>query len=87
MIGFVHNSDSSPLLLLNMTRELLEVISAEAGGPAPRPASDQWLIVISAGGSSCLAVYRHIYSQLRVATGFEKILMLFSDGRIGTLKE
>jgi len=87
MIGFVHNSDSSPLLLLNLTRELLEVISAEASGPAPRRASDQWLIGISAGGSSCLESYRHVYSQLRIATGFEKILMVFRDGRIGTLKE
>lgn len=29
MIGFVHNPDTDPLLLLNMTRELLE-LSAEA---------------------------------------------------------
>jgi hypothetical protein len=32
MIGFVHNPDSDPLLLLNMTRELLDVISAGAVG-------------------------------------------------------
>jgi len=31
MIGFVHNSDTGPLLLLNMTLELLELVSAEAG--------------------------------------------------------
>src|SRR5712691_2827052 len=30
LIGFVHNSDSDPLLLLNMTRDLLELVSAEA---------------------------------------------------------
>lgn len=87
MIGFVHNPDSDSLLLLNMTRELLDLVSAEDGGRAPRRASDQWLIVISAGGSSCLEAYRHIYSQLRIATGFEKILMVVGDGRIGTLKE
>src|SRR5271169_5242930 len=45
MIGFVHNSDSDPLLLLNMTRELLELISAEAGRLAPRLAGDRWLVV------------------------------------------
>ena len=86
MIGFVHNSDSDPLLLLNMIRGLLELISAEAGGLAPRRAGDQWLVVISAGGISCLEAYRHIYSQLRMTTGFTKILMVFGDGRIGTLK-
>jgi hypothetical protein len=86
MIGFVHNSDSDPVLLLNMTRESLEVISAEAGDRAPRRAGDRWLVVISAVGSSCLEAYRYIYSQLRMPTGFKKILMVFGDGRIGMLK-
>ena len=85
MIGFVHNSDSDPLLLLNMTRELLELISAEAGRRAPRLAGDRWLVVISAGGISCLEAYRYIYSQLRMATDFKKILMVFGDGRVGML--
>ena len=85
MIGFVHNSDSDPLLLLNMTRELLELISAEARRRAPRLAGDRWLVVISAGGISCLEVYRYIYSHLRVATGSKKILMVFGHGRVGML--
>jgi hypothetical protein len=87
MIGFVHNSDSDPLLLLNMTREMLELSSAEAGRRAPRPAGDRWHVMISAGGISCLGAYRYIYSQLRIATGFEKILMVFADGRVGMLTE
>jgi len=85
VIGFVHNSGSDPLLLLNMTREWLELISAEAGRRAPRPAGDQWLVVISAGGISRLEAYRYIYSQLRMATDFKKILMVFGDGRVGML--
>jgi hypothetical protein len=85
MIGFVHNSDSDPLLLLNMTHELFELISAEAGRRAPRLAGDRWLVVISAGGISCLEVYRYIYAQLRMATDFRKILMVFGDGRVGVL--
>jgi hypothetical protein len=85
MIGFVHNSDSDPLLLLNMTRELLELIGAEAGRRAPRLAGDRWLVVISAGGISCLEAYRFIYSQLRMATDFKKIVMVFADGRVGML--
>jgi hypothetical protein len=79
VIGFVHNADSDPLLLLNMTREWFELISAEAGTRAPRLAGDRWLVVISAGGSSCLEAYRYIYSQLRLATDFKKILMVFGD--------
>ena len=85
MIGFVHNPDSDPLLLLNMTRELLELISAEAGTRAPKPAGDRWLVVISARGISWLEAYRYIYSQLRMATDFKKILMVSDDGRVGML--
>ena len=87
MIGFVHNPESDPLLLLNMTCELLELISAAAGWRAPGLAGDRWLVVISARRSSCLEAYRCIYSQLRMATGFQKILMVFRDGRVGTLTE
>jgi hypothetical protein len=85
MIGFVHNSDSDPLLLLNMTRELLELISVEAGRRATKLAGDRWLVVISAEGISCLEAYRYIYSQLRMATGFKKILMVFGDGCVEAL--
>jgi len=85
MIGFVHNADSDPLLLLNMTRELLERISAEAGKRAPRLAGDRWLVLISAGGISCLDAYRYICSQLRTATDLKKILMVFADGRVAPL--
>ena len=85
LIGFVHNSDSDPLLLLNMTRELLELIRGEAGRRATRLAGDRWLVVISARGSSCLEAYRYIYSQLRMATDFKKILMVFGDGRVEML--
>ena len=85
MIGFVHNSDSDPLLLLNMTRELLELISAEPGRRARRLAGDRWLVLISAGGISCLEAYRYIYAQLCKATDFKKVLMVFGNGRVGML--
>jgi hypothetical protein len=87
MIGFVHNSDSDPLLLLNMTSELLEIIDAAAGKRAPGRARDRWLVVIGARGASCLAAYRYIYSQLRMSTSFRKILMVFGDGTVGILTE
>lgn len=91
LIGFVHNSDTDPLLLLNMTRELLELLSAEVGKRtsrlAPKGAEERWLVVISARGSSCLEAYRHIYSQLPMATGYEKVLMEFCDERVEALTE
>ena len=46
---------------------------------------DRWLVVISAGGISSLEAYRYIYSQLRMATDFKKVLMVFGDGSVGML--
>jgi hypothetical protein len=85
LIGFVHNPDSDPLLLLNMTRELLDVTSAEADSGAPKLAGERWLVVISTREISYLEAYRYIYSQLRMATSFKKILMVFGDGRVEML--
>jgi hypothetical protein len=85
LIGFVHNSDSDPLLLLNMTGELLELISAQAGRRAPRSAGERWHVVITGGGSSCVEAYRYICSQLRVASAYKKIFMVFGDGRVAML--
>jgi len=85
MIGFVHNSDSDPRLLLNMTRELLDLLSAEAGRRAPNFAGERWLVVTSAEGISCLEAYRYIYAQLRTATDFKKTLLVFRGGRVELL--
>ena len=79
LIGFVHNPDTDPLLLFTMTRELLGLTSAQAG--------TRWLVVISSRDSSHLAAYRYIHSQLPLATGFQKVLMVFGDGCVGVLGE
>ena len=85
VIGFVHNSDSDPLLLLNMTGELLELITGDAGRKPAKLAGDRWLVAISAGESSHLETYRYIASPLRMPAGFKKILMVFGDGSVGVL--
>jgi hypothetical protein len=87
LIGFVHNSGSDPLPLLNMTSEWLELILAQASRRKPRLSSDRWLVLISTRGISCLQAYRYIYSQLPMATDFKKILMVFGDGHVGLLYE
>ncbi len=85
LIGFVHNSDSDPLLLLNMTGEMLELVSGESSRRAPKLADDRWLVVTTAKGISCLEAYRYIYSQLRMTADFKKVLMVFGDGQVGML--
>ncbi len=81
----MHHPESDPLRLLDITREALELVSASAGRRAARLAGDRWLVWISAGGASCLEAYRHIGSQLRLAAGVEKILLVLDDGRVEML--
>lgn len=85
LIGFVHNPDSDPLLLLNLTQDFVARISAKASRRATRSAGERWLLVISAEGNSCLEAYRYIYSKLRTATSFKKVLMVFANGCIEVL--
>ena len=87
IIGFIHNPDSDPLVFLNMTSELLALSNANDGRWAHRSADDRWLVATSTRASSCLETYRYIYSQLLEPTGFETILIVFSDGRVGMLTE
>lgn len=85
MIGFVHNSDCDPRALLKMTREWLEMFRDQAGRRPPGSAGDRWLVVICARPISDLEAYRSIHSQLRMAAGFKKILIVFGDGSVGML--
>ncbi|MBV9155876.1 MAG: hypothetical protein JO097_06420 [Acidobacteriaceae bacterium] len=84
MIGFVHNSDSDPHLLLNITGELLELISVNSSKRAARVAGDRWLVIRS-GEISYLDAYRHVCSQLRMPPDLKKILVVFEDGRVEEL--
>jgi hypothetical protein len=70
---------------LNVTPELLDIISAAAGRRVMRHAGDRWLVLMSVSDISWLEAYRYIYSQLRMATDFEKIVIVFGDGRVGIL--
>jgi hypothetical protein len=87
LIGFVHNADSDPLLLLDMTRELVELLGGDGDRPSPKRAQRRWLVVTGGAGSSCLEAYRSIYSQLRAGADFEKVLMAFDDGQVGELTD
>jgi hypothetical protein len=87
LIGFVHNADSDPLLLLDMARELVELLASEADRPSPKRSQRRWLVVTGGARSSCLEAYRSIYSQLRAGADFEKVLMAFDDGQVGELTD
>jgi hypothetical protein len=86
VIGFVHNPDSDPDVLFDITLSLIERIGAKARKGAPAgTAGDRWLVLAGDDRSSYIEPYRHAYSQLSIPTDFKKILMVLADGRIETL--
>ena len=86
VIGFVHNPDSDPDVLFDITLSLIERIGAKARTGAPaRSADDRWLVLAGDDRFSYIEPYRHVCSQLSIPTGFKKILVVLADGRIETL--
>jgi hypothetical protein len=87
VIGFVHNPESDPDVLLDMTRSLIECIGTAAGKRTPaRFSGDRWLVLANEDGPSHIETYRHVYSQLSVPNDFKKILMVFAGGRVEALE-
>jgi hypothetical protein len=86
VIGFVHNPDSDPDVLLDITHSLIERIGAKARNGAPAgSAGDRWLVLAGEVPHSHIEPYRHACSQLSIPTDFTKILMVLADGQIETL--
>jgi hypothetical protein len=86
LIGFVHNPDTDALLLLNMTRELLEVMNAEPRNATGKSSDQRWLVLDSPAPSSFLETYSYIASQLRIPTHFAKVSIVFADGHADSLE-
>jgi hypothetical protein len=86
VIGFVHNPDSDPGVVLDITHSLIERIGAKASKGTPaRSAGDRWLVLAGEDRLSHIKPYRHACSQLSIPTDFTKILMVLAGGRIETL--
>jgi hypothetical protein len=86
VIGFVHNPDSDPDVLFDITLSLIERIGAKACmDAAAGSAGERWLVLAGDDRLSSIEPYRHVYSQLSILTGFKKILMVLADGRIEAL--
>jgi hypothetical protein len=86
VIGFVHNPDSDPDVLLRLTQLLLQHIGAAADRRPPEKfTGDRWLVVANNDRLSPIETYRQVYSQLSLSTDFKKILMVLAGGQVETL--
>lgn len=85
VIGFVHNPDSDPDVLLGLTQSLLQHIGAAADRRPPETfTGDRWLVVADENGLPPIETYRQVYAQISISTDFKKILMVLG-GRVETL--
>jgi hypothetical protein len=80
LIGFVHNPDSDPSILIDVARALLAHI-----GSGERIAGPRWLIVASQNGPAPIEACRHVCSQLGIGSVFERTLAVVAGGGVATL--
>jgi hypothetical protein len=81
LIGFVHNPDSDPSILIDVARSLLARIRS-----GERAAGSRWLVVASEDGPVPIETCRQVCSQLGVRTVFEQTLVVLPGARIVTLR-
>lgn len=87
VVGYVHNPDSDPQTLFDITEVLLRHIGAAVRKRAVgKFAGDRWLaLVCGEGGCPYFETYQQVFSQLAIPTGFDKVLLVLPAGRVGTL--
>ena len=86
VIGFVHNPDCDPDLLLDITQSLLQRIGAAANRPWPAAAAiERWLVIITRNEAFPITTCRQVYAQLSILTDFAKLLIVAPGDRIETL--
>jgi hypothetical protein len=81
LISFVHDPETNPRLLFDMTQEALDLAKATA---QRRPGAHV-LVVKCARSSACLETYRHIWTLLSPVTTTLQALMVFHGGRAESL--
>jgi hypothetical protein len=86
VLGFVHNADTDPALLLDLACGLIEVVGAVAANARPPVRSGERCIVLGSEARTKHAqAYRYIWSRLRLPKGIDKRLRVLEDGRLRVL--
>jgi len=80
LIGFVHNPDSDPGILIDVARALLARVGSGERTPGPH-----WLIVASQNGAVPVEACRHVCSQLGIGRVFERTLAVVPGGGVASL--
>ncbi|HEV2678689.1 MAG TPA: hypothetical protein VGV37_29445 [Aliidongia sp.] len=88
VIGFVHNRESDPDILLHLTQSMLRLAGAAAAKRPPENfTGDRWLVLDDQDGLPSVETYRQVYAQFAPSTDFRKILVVLAGGRVEALTE
>ena len=86
LIGFVHNPDSDPSSLFELTASLLRRI-----GTLERTRSefsgDRWLAIAHQDDSPWIKTYQYVCSELLSQTDLQRVIFVGADGRVVDLAE
>jgi hypothetical protein len=83
LVGFVHNPDQDPAILIELTRALLAASRPERR--AGRGARQRWLVIENQAGLLPIESYRNVCGQLRLGVVFEQILVTLPGGGVEKL--
>jgi hypothetical protein len=82
LIGFVHNPDPDPTILIDVTRALLACTGSR---PHAGSARNRWLAIANQNALVPIETYRQVCSQLGVRKVFGQTLVVLAGGRITAL--
>jgi hypothetical protein len=82
LAGFVHNRDSDPGILFDLTRALLRVGAARR---TPGFSGGRWLVIATEHERAWIPTYRHACSQLFGRADFQRIVLASAAGDVSTL--
>jgi hypothetical protein len=86
LIGFVHNPDPDPEVLLDLTQALLQPIGAAADRRPPEAfTGDRWLVIVDPDGRLDIETWRQVYTQLALSSDFKERLLVTARGRVEPL--
>jgi hypothetical protein len=78
LVGFVHNPDRDPAILIELTRALLA--ASRPDRRAGRAARARWLVIENHAIRLPIESYRNVCGQLRLGVHFEQILVTLPGG-------
>jgi hypothetical protein len=88
LIGFVHNPETDPGPVLDLTQRFVQGVGEAARRRVSRSSTrERWLVLTNRHGHPYTETYRRIRQQIAMPAGFAKILVMLPDGTVEDLTD